>query len=315
MTAAPTVMGLLGALGAEDLGLTLVHEHVFFGADGVALDGRVLVDERSVADEAVTRLSVAAQLGLRTVVDATPIEMHRRPEVLADIAARSGVQFVCATGLYTSSHGIPAHFRHMDEADLQSLFEHELTEGMGDTRLRAGVIKVATSPGGVDEQEAKVLRAAAGAHLATGAPIITHTSGDSGVEQLDILLAAGVDAGRVLVGHLDHRHVPPSTVLRVMARGAFAGFDRVGRDAFLPDTVRAGLVAGLLADGHAGQLCLSMDSALSLPGNETATTATDAEPYVHVLGPFCERLRGLGVTDDELRTLLVVNPRRLLLGV
>ncbi|MTD14044.1 phosphotriesterase-related protein [Nakamurella sp. YIM 132087] len=300
-----------GTVPVTELGTTLVHEHVFFGMDGVHLDARRAVDEADTCARAVDQLRRAAALGLRTMVDATPIEMYRRPLLLRRVAEAAGVQIVCATGLYTASHGVPGYFRHMATEQLRDHFAGEITDGIGHTGIRAGVLKVATSPGGIVPVEEKILTAAAGAQLATGVPIVTHTSGSSGVEQLEVLLRAGVDPGRVVVGHLDHRRTPIATFLRILRLGAYVGLDRVGRDVFLPDSFRAGLVAAMVREGFESRICLSMDSAVSYVGEDNSLVDGAAPAYTEVLDGFRSTLAQFGVGGDVVDRILTDNPRRL----
>src|SRR5262249_20960847 len=194
-------------------------------------------------------------------------------------AERSGVRIVCATGLYKEDQGAPAYFKFRSQfgdalAEMTDLFVRELTVGVGETGIRAGVIKVATSAHRITPYEELVLRAAARAHLETGAPITTHTDeGTMGVEQLGILTDEGVPASSVVTGHscrssnLDY-HLPK------LDRGASLGFDRFGLELLHPDRARIAALVGLLGLGHERQIVLSHDSVWCWRGRSPSLPST-----------------------------------------
>ena len=81
----------------------------------------------------------------------------------------------------------------MPAEDIAATYIKELTEGIGDTGIKAGVIKVATGAPEISDYERKLLTAAGQAAAEVGCPILTHTDdARCGPEQLDILTAQGV---------------------------------------------------------------------------------------------------------------------------
>jgi phosphotriesterase-related protein len=108
------------------------------------------------------------------------------------------------------------HWSHRyNEDDLAQLFIADIEEGIdaGDysgplvqrTQHRAGVIKVAAGRE-FDERTTKVFRAAAKAHHATGAPILTHTEeGTLALEQIALLREAGANLEHVVLSHTDRQ--------------------------------------------------------------------------------------------------------------
>ena len=194
-----------GPVQADGLGTTLMHEHLAVGYPGWQLAGADRAVRREHAARCIERMQELEGHGLRTLVDPCPIDLGRDVELMAEVAAASRVHIICATGLYKEEEGAAAYFKfrsHWGDAlgEMTELFVRELSEGIDGTGIRAGVIKVATGPGRITPYEETVLRAAAHAHRATGAPITTHTDqGTMGVEQLDILASEGVDPRAVVV--------------------------------------------------------------------------------------------------------------------
>jgi phosphotriesterase-related protein len=167
----------------------------------------------------------------------------------------------------------------------------------------------------ITRHEEKSLRAAGRAHKATGAPILTHTeSATMGNEQLDILAAEGVDFGRVVIGHscgtanLEYH-------LSLLDRGAFIGFDRFGLNALFPDRLRIAALAGLLALDYAKQIVLSHDAVGCFLGRTVSRTPESQQSleqwnYTHLFKNVLPKLRNIGISEAQIQTMLVDNPRR-----
>ena len=225
------------------------------------------------------------------------------------------MNIICATGLYTNRLGIPVYFRQRSVDEIADIFTRELTEGIGSSGIRAGLIKCATGMNEITRHEEKSLRAAGRAHRATGAPIFTHTeSATMGNEQLDILAAEGVDFGRVVIGHscgtanLEYH-------LSLLDRGAFIGFDRFGLNALFPDRLRIAALAGLLALNYAKQIVLSHDAVGCFLGRTVSRTPESQQSleqwnYTHLFKTVLPKLRNIGISEAQIQTMLVENPRR-----
>jgi phosphotriesterase-related protein len=312
------VQTVTGPSAPDALGTTLMHEHLLIGWPGweaYATEDRAARRERLA--RCVDQMQELAGLGVRTLLDPCPIDLGRDVELMAEVAQRSRVQIVCATGLYKEDQGAPAYFKFRTQfgdalAEMTDVFVRELTEGVGETRIRAGVIKVATSAHRITPYEELVLRAAAAAHRATGAPITTHTDeGTMGMEQLDILTREGVPTSAIVVGHscgssnLDYH-------LAMLDRGAYLGFDRFGLELLHPDRARQAALIGLLGVGFERQIVLSHDTVWCWRGRAPAVPASvlaDWHP-THLFRRIIPRLREAGVPQAKIDTMLIENPRR-----
>jgi predicted metal-dependent phosphotriesterase family hydrolase len=298
-----TVQTVTGPLSVDELGLTLVHEHLIIDMYEPSLNALgVLLDEGAATDE----LALFGDAGGRTVVDQTTVGLNPDFEALRRISEASGVRIVAGTGVYWRRFR-PAWVETMTETELTDLFVAELTEGRGPTRIRAGIIgEIATGHRDVDDVEGSVLRAAAAAQRATGAPIATHALFTRiGLEQLDILEAAGADLGAVLVGHAD---TCPDERYHgaILERGAWLGIDTVGQLDKTTDDWRADRIAALAELGHLGRILVSSDVC-----KRPALTRNGGGGYAHVIRDFVPRLTLRGFGEAEIRQLLVDNPRRL----
>src|SRR5262249_2301085 len=203
-----SVQTVTGGCAPDALGLTLMHEHLLIGWPGWEAEAPLdRATRREHTLRCVDRLAELYDIGVRTMVDPCPIDLGRDVEFMAEVAQRSRVRIVCATGLYKEDTGAPAYFKFRQQfgdalSEMTDVFVREITEGIGESGVRAGVIKVATGVGRITPYEELVLRAAARAHRATGVPVTTHTDeGTMGPEQLEILVAEGVAPAAVVVGH------------------------------------------------------------------------------------------------------------------
>jgi phosphotriesterase-related protein len=298
-----TVQTVTGPVAVDELGVTLVHEHLIVDMYEPSLNALgVLLDEGAAAEE----LALFGAAGGRTVVDQTTVGLNPDFEALRRISQASGVRIVAGTGVYWRRFR-PAWVETMTEVELADLFVRELTEGRGPDHIRAGILgEIATGHRDIDDVEARVLRAAAAAQRATGAPIATHALFTRiGLDQLDVLEAAGADPRAVLVGHGDT--CPDEGYhVEVLERGAWLGFDTVGQLDKTSDDWRADRIAALAELGHLGRILVSSDVC-----KRPALARNGGGGYAHVLADFVPRLRTRGLGDAEIHQLLVENPRRL----
>lgn len=248
------------------------------------------------------------------MVDPTTIDLGRNVLLMAEIASRTGCAIICATGIYN-----PAAYVRMrerlggDSNAVAELFIRELTEGIDDTGIKAGIIKVVTGGTKITTAEYELLRVAARAAVETGAPIITHTEGVRGDEQQEILTDAGVPAERIVIGHsclsrnFDYH-------MRIVQNGSYLAFDRFGMPG-MSDEVRASSLVKLIDAGCASRLMVSHDSVWYWVGGPTI----GAGAYKNwVPTNFFERiipmLRYNGVSDEQIETILCENPHRFFSG-
>jgi phosphotriesterase-related protein len=309
------VQTVLGPVSVEQLGVTLMHEHLVIGWPGWVFDPLARFDRMRVTNLLIERLHELKALGVSTFVDPCPIELGRNPELAAAVAEATGMNIICATGLYTNRLGIPVYFRQRSVDEIAEIFTREVTEGIGSSGIRAGLIKCASGLNEITRHEEKCLRAAGRAHRATGAPILTHTeSATMGNEQLNILASEGVDFGRVIIGHccgsanLEYH-------LGLLDRGVYLGFDRFGLETLFPDRLRIAALAGLLAIGYAKQIVLSHDYVGCFLGRSMFRTPESQQglqkwSYTHLFKEVLPKLHAIGVSEAQVQTMLVDNPRR-----
>lgn len=324
MTAVHAVQTVTGPVSADELGRTLVHEHVLIGFPGWQMDALAPRFDRGEAmARAVDQMQRLLALGVGTFVDPCPMDLGRDVEFLAELSQRSGLRIVCTTGAYFEAEGTTHTFRHLPIEDITAIYIKEISEGVGETGIRAGAVKIATGAHRVSEYERKLVQAGARAARATGVPLISHTQeGSCGQEQIDLVIAEGVPAERLLVGHSDG--IDDHDYHRALAeRGAFVGFDRFGITLILPDEVRVKNVLKLAEAGHVRRIMLSHDSIVCWQGRpvpfanryeDVLAMLPDWRP-TSILTNIVPQLLAGGLTAADIETILVENPRRFFAGV
>lgn len=298
-----------------------MHEHVFIMTTEITENypegwGD---EDRRVAD-AIARLDELKSRGVDTVVDLTVIGLGRYIPRIARIAAATEINIVVATGLYTYND-VPFRFHYQGPGTLldgpeimTEMFVRDITEGIADTGIKAAILKCATDEPGVTAGVERVLRSVAAAHRETGVPISTHTHAGSrrGLEQQRIFAEEGVDLSRVVIGHsgdstdLDYLE-------ELIESGSYLGMDRFGIDSILPFEQRVDTVARMCERGHAEKMVLSHDASCyfdALPEDMVAVAMPNWH-YLHIHDDVIPALKQRGVTEEQLTTMLVDNPRRI----
>lgn len=262
----PQVQTVTGPINTADLGVTLMHEHLLIGYPGAEADTlRPGPNREEMVTTCVAKIRSMQALGIQSMLDPCPNDLGRDVSLAAEVADITGFNIVCATGLYKENEGgVPYwHFQRSLGRGVQlmsELFIHELENGIGNTGIRAGIIKLATGEGVITDYEFEVLEAAAIASVETGAPITTHTDqGTMGEEQQQFLIDKGVPAHKIIIGHscgtANHNYH-----MNILERGSYLGFDRFGLDILVPDEQRVQALVALLKKQRETQIVVSHDS-------------------------------------------------------
>jgi len=349
------IITVLGAIEAEDAGITLPHEHFFLDLslplddpgrwvragrrapesvedrriydlelrlDNWAEVNRLLWQTRDplVLDDfplAVKEAGAFKAAGGATIIDVTSKGLGRDPERLARLAREAGLQIVMGTGWYREGWR-PVDFNGMNIDQLTNDMMTEIVEGVGKDRIRAGVIgeipamDITTQP---DSNDVKQLRAAARASARTGAALSLHQwvgDGRQLAQTLDILEAEGADLRRVIVGHVGGDAPDQIDILtKVLARGVTLQFDMLGAAFLLSEKVidtrgAVDAIVTLVSLGYADQLLMSQDIC-----TKPQLKAYGGNGYDYVLTDVVPYLKGNGVSEDDIDSMLIENPKRL----
>ena len=351
-----SVMTVLGPVPTRELGVVLPHEHLLIDTTTCYFQPPAETSQRALAESPVeiTKLGLLRRnlfalrdnlvlsdlelaiaeamefrkLGGGTVVDVTIADIGRDPTALQAISRRTGLRIVMGCGHYIHL----AHPPTLDGDPVEAIAERlikELTEGVGETGIRPGIIGEIGTWHPLHPREEKVLRAAARAQKATGVALSVHlhVAARKGHDILTILDQEGADLTRVVLGHLDiafgHLDTDYEEVLdyhrSLAARGCYIEYDTCGAEVYAPgggdvppfwtalDLTRARAIARLFEQGFGERILISHDVF-----TKTQLLRFGGFGYGHILRDFQHRLREVGLGDAEVRRLLEENPQRML---
>lgn len=319
MTGVNTVRG---PVDSGDLGSTLMHEHVFVLSPEIAKTSAEW-DETAMQAAAVQRLRDLKDSGIDTIVDLTVIGLGRFiPRIMTVADQVPNINIIAATGVYTYND-VPMYFHFQGPGTIlggaepmTELFVREIREGIGDTGVRAGILKCATDTPGITPGVERVLRAVAQAHRRTGVPITTHTPTPPqpwGLEQQRILAEEGVDLSRVVIGHSGGT-LDTSYHEAVLANGSYLGFDHFGIATFSMEE-RIASVKVLCDRGHADRIVLSHDAMCHVDWFPPAMASAWKDwRWTHIPQDVLPQMRRSGIREEDITTMMVDNPRRILEG-
>lgn len=305
---AGVVETVLGSLDVSKLGFTLSHEHVCF------IPHEVFSDRTAAAARMVDKLKAAKAAGVDTIIDLTTSDVWRDVRFGQEVARRSGMQIVVCTGFRFA----PESYKVQTVEQISESYIREIEQGIEDTGIKAGVIKVAAVAAAVTPAEEKGFRAAARASKATGVPIETHTdAGNRGGEtQADIFEAEGVNPARVSLGHSDDTK-DVNYLISLAKRGYTIGIDHVFYGATKPTNdepdyvrylrqipwqTRAGYVKQLIDAGFGDKIFLSNDW-------ELEREQMNPDGFLFNTRKTIPYLTQLGVSQREIHAITVDNPK------
>lgn len=298
----PNLITTLGPMGADDLGMILPHEHVFVDLRTWDQPGYGEAEADDVIRLMTPEIEAVRAAGITAIVEPGPVGVGRRADILLAVSRATSFPLAVPTGVYREPW-LPPWVRDASEPELRDWMIGELTGQVEETGVQAGWIKVGATDSGVTEAEAKVLRAAAAASIATGATIGSHTvRGHVARAQLDLIEAEGAPADRFV---WIHAHQEPDIAIHheLGKRGAWIEYDGIGEpeeDARFIDLVQRGLEAGL-----GGRLLLSQDRGWYDPAQPGGGTP---KPFTSLPERFLPKLAGAGVDDGTIERLMRHNP-------
>jgi phosphotriesterase-related protein len=312
------VQTVQGAVDGDELGLTLVHEHVRFRDEAVAEQWPGRYDEQLELDAAMLAVNDAKDRGVRTIVDPTAMFGGRDVRFMKRIADETGVRIVACTGIYSYDY-LPHYFENRDIDVMADHFVEDIETGVQQTGIRAAFLKCAADAAGVTEHVEKIHRAVARASVQTGAPIMAHSmpAVGTGPRQVEIFAEEGVDMAKVQIAHCgDTEDV--EYIQGLIDSGVYVGLDRYGLEMYLPFDKRNATAAELLRRGHAERLMISQDFCATIdwfPPEAAEMFETQGAirnwSMTLVFDEVVPALRELGAMDDaSFQTVFVENPKR-----
>jgi phosphotriesterase-related protein len=355
------VMTVLGPVPDGELGFTSMHEHVLYDGtvyfkrtegkfpesmpvkpdDPVSLeniglhqrnftltrDGCSMQDEEWMAAE----LAEFKESGGNALVEMSAPGLRCNLPGIKRLSEKTGVHVIATTGLYTEDSW-PERFQAMTGAEYQAYMLDEIENGIEDTGIKPGALKIAITE--LTKQQELALRAAGRVSNESGLMLTVHPGfeiGNDGRRIVKILKEEGVNLERVIVAHGDGFLVggdlrtlilqPESWCLsldyhkEVLGQGANISIDCFGHQWSVEltgwilerDWHRLGGLVALIKEGYSPQMVLGTDTFIKI-----LTRRGGGEGYCRLTRFVIPTLREVGVSDFDIRQMTVENPARLL---
>jgi phosphotriesterase-related protein len=291
----------LGPIGRDRLGMILPHEHVYVDLRTPDQPGYASGEAADVVALMAPEIEKIKVLGVTALVECTTGGVGRRADFDLAVSRATNFPIVVPTGNYREPW-IPQWVASATEAELEAWMLRELTVRFDEADYRAGWIKLSAGDEGITPLEAKILRAATRAAIATGAVIGSHTiKGRVVMDQLDIIEREGGDATRFISIHTQ-AETDFGLNLAVAERGAWIEYDNIG---YVDDSELIPRVLKVLAAGRGSQLLLSHDMGWYDPAKPRGGTP---RPYTHLPEVMLPKLRAAGVDEAMIVQLTHSNP-------
>ena len=333
---------ILGPISPDQLGVTLTHEHLlidlsvvfkpedrpeakeFFNRP-VTMEtmGRIRFDSMPNADNprlldistAIDELNLFKQQGGGTLVEVTSIGISRDPAGLARISRATGVNVIMGSSYYVGATH-PADMDKRSEGEITQQIVRDITDGVDDSKIKAGIIGEVGCSWPLAENERKVLRASAKAQRLTGAPLSIHPGrGEEAPEEIIELLAeSGADLSHTIMGHLDRTVFNRDVLKRIAETGCYMEWDLFGEErSYYPlapeidmpnDAKRMDDVAWITSQGYGRKVVISHDIC-----RKTSLEKYGGHGYSYILRHIVPRMRQRGFNEGTIHDILVENPR------
>lgn len=340
------IMTVLGPVPPEELGITLAHEHIFCdlsrlwqkpsdpslerlvekpvsGDDLEVLRSNVLVSKDNLhfvdVESVVEELMEFKRMGGSGVVEMSNADMGRNITILKEVSQKIGVHIIAASGHYIEK--FHSDYVSTDSIDtLASRIAREVLEGIEGKEVKAGMIGEIGTSYPMTSQEEKALRAAGRAQLQTGAPLNIHLSYPrrEGLRIIGILEEEGVPLQHVIFSHVDEAPMTPEFLeyhVRLAEKGVYLEYDDFGQKEYYPalgivpveDSERIGFLLKLIDQGYLHQILLSQDVCIKIN-----LARYGGMGYSHILKNVVPMMRYVGMSEQQIKAMLVDNPRRAL---
>jgi len=315
MQAATSVNTVLGPVRPDELGFTLMHEHVLVAASGLFTSYPDLLGPDREA-RAIASLARAKAAGIDTLVDCTTFDLGRHAPLLAEVSRAAGVHIVNVTGWWLD---VPRFLQGVGPNQMAREFVRDIREGFRGTDIRAGLLKCAADFEGVTPPLETMARAVARAHLETGVAIMVHSypTGQVARRQIEIFREEGVDLTRVKIDHSNDT-TDIEYLEWILDQGCWLGLDRYPGRLVSPH-MRTVTLKRLMDLGHGDRLLPSHDCICLHVHNERPDgsipvdhdfTLRNPDQYLYMHRHVIPDLLAMGATQDDVQRLFVDNPRR-----
>lgn len=299
------INSVCGNLQNNELGITLMHEHIMCNDSGADYINEKSYDKDEVVDIILPYLKMLKNAGCKTLVDSTPPGEGRDVDVLKELSKKSGLNIITNTGAFYGK-GVSKVIRDSSINGIIKMWEHDFYEGIDGTSVKPGFIKIALDDGPISSLQEKILRAAARTSLSTNLTIQCHAIyPQTALQAAQILKEEGLRLSKFIWAHIDS-NIDLSTIIELGNQGMWLELDSIGSK---PYNEHAKLLNYLIQKGMQKQLLLSQDSGWYNIGEKKGG---EIKPYHKILTDFLPVCIKEGLNYSILEEILTDNPGKCL---
>ncbi len=298
------VLTVTGLIPASEMGVTLTHEHIlvnFIGADSINMS---LYNTSEVIEKVLPFLTQIKEQGVKTFVECTPEFLGRDPLLLKQLSELTGLHILTNTGYYGANNNkfIPEDMLAISAEDLSHIWINEFKNGIRDTGIRPGFIKIGVDRDSLSNFHTQLIKAAALTHLETGLIIASHTGPYTpAFQQIEILEKYDVLPEAFIWVHA-HNEKDLSKLSQAAEKGAWISLDYLDENNV--KTIIE-IIQHLKKTGHLSKILLSHDAGWFDP---TKPKGGEFRGFNALLDKLVPSLLNNGFSHDEINLLLIENP-------
>jgi len=297
------IMTVDGKIDAGDFGLILPHEHVMsnFGQEPSYIGQ---YNTSGLMQQVVPYLKKVKGLGCDALVECTTAYFGRNVQLLKEISSASGLTIITNTGWYAAANDryVPDKAYRLTADEIAQIWIDEWRDGIDDTEVKPGFIKLAVDDGPVSAIDKKLVRAGAKTHRKTGLVMQVHTSNNpkAATLQLETIKNEGVHPSAWIWTHA-HNVPEPTPLIEAAKEGAWISLDGIRADTKRQDHIFM-LLKALAAKGYQRQILLSHDG-------DAYPSGRKIRPFHALMTEFLPRLKSEGFTEQDLIQFTTLNPQ------
>lgn len=306
------IMTVTGYIDAEDLGITLSHEHAMVDFTGAEKVPQPQYDHDTALDTLLPYFSAVKALGVQSIFECTPKYIGRDVKLLESLSRQTGLNIITNTGYYAAADKkfLPAHAYTESASELATRWIAEWKDGIEGTGIRPGFIKLGVGRDTLDEVERKIVTAGAMTHMATGLKVAIHTGGaHAAFGEIEIFREQGVDLKALIVVHAQNLSIEDQ--VRVAKKGAWVSLDGVNEgEESINQYIRS--LSKLKQENLLQHILISQDAYWDVSKNGAGKIIFKrmGSPYNAIMTNLVEKLNEAGFTDSDLKMLYEINPSK-----
>lgn len=280
-------------------------------------DNLKLPEEKKIIAEAM----YFKRAGGGTIVEVTNRGINRDPKALVRISKATGLNIIMGSGYYLGT----SHPTDMDSKSVEQVTDEivrDVTIGVDNTGVKSGLIGEIGCVWPLKDNERKAVIAAARAQQLTGAPLNIHPGRkrEAVFELVEILKNAGADLSRTVMSHVDVRVRDHKERCKLAETGCYLEYDCFGWEGPRPltlnwdpeidiptDEQRVKEIMQLIAAGFINQVLISLDICM-----KAHLLSYGGRGYNHIQKYVVPLMLRLGMTQEQINTITVENPKRIL---